>query len=72
MSWGCFIEKGGPTKRVVLWAPPIRVQTVKEQTEVLAGPKLEVFGIPIAWYKARIAGFPPKSIREGETLVFKV
>ena len=35
----------------------------------LAFPKARL-GIPIAWYKARIPGFPRKSTREGASSLF--
>ena len=35
--------------------------------KVLSHPKI---GIPIAWYKSRIPGFPQKSIREGASSLF--
>ena len=50
-----------------LWLGPIVDPRGQEAREPILGPFCFDFmiGIAIAWYKARIAGFPQKSIREG-------
>ena len=53
----------------------IKVRVLLKSTHILPANKISWppradFGIPIAWYKARILVFPRKSIREGASSLF--
>ena len=73
LSLGLHISFTGPRKEFPRHGTSIRRETTNSppwlhlQTLEKIPKNDTKFGIPFAWYKARIPGFPRKSIREGAT-----